>query len=386
MENKKKYIVISPLFPNDNSHVGSYVYDQVKAIIDLSDYNVKVIKVTSLFSSEKDYNFKGIEVKVFKVFDLPFFIFPGLFNWVNAIRIKQFFKAHNLVAGLAVIHAHVCYPSAYLANSIATVLNVRTMIQHHGIDALQLLNGRLSFITKVQKKILRNRSLKQLNKIDLNISVSNRVKNELHLCPNYFPKQEYVLYNGVDRTKFYNMNVIKSTDKFYVGCIANFWPIKDHINLIKAVGLLVKEGVDDIVLRLIGTGEMFDFCKQYVIDHNLSSYILFEKERKHSELNIFYNQLDLFVLPSYYEALGCVSLEAWAVNIPVISIQGQGFAELVAEDEKNNLLAQKISPESLKEKIFGEYTRKRKYPFNEMYDIKNTISAFIDLPFFDIDN
>ena len=152
MENKRKYIVISPLFPNDNSHAGSYVYDQVKTIIDLSDYNVKVIKVIPLFSSQKDYNFKGIEVKVFKVFDLPFFIFPGLFNWINAIRIKQFLKAHNLVAELDVIHAHVCYPSAYLANSIATVLNVRTMIQHHGIDALQLLNGRLSVITKIQKK------------------------------------------------------------------------------------------------------------------------------------------------------------------------------------------------------------------------------------------
>ena len=69
------------------------------------------------------------------------------------MRIKQFFKAHNLVTELDVIHAHVCYPSAYLANSIATVLNVRTIIQHHGIDALQLLNGRLSFITKIQKKL-----------------------------------------------------------------------------------------------------------------------------------------------------------------------------------------------------------------------------------------
>ena len=49
MENKKKYIIISPLFPSDESHTGSYVYDQVKTIIDLSDYNVKVIKVTSIF-------------------------------------------------------------------------------------------------------------------------------------------------------------------------------------------------------------------------------------------------------------------------------------------------------------------------------------------------
>ena len=74
MKNKKKYIVISPLFPNDNSHAGSYIYDQVKTIIDLSDYNVKVIKVTSIFSSEKDYNFKGIEVKIFNLFNLFTFL------------------------------------------------------------------------------------------------------------------------------------------------------------------------------------------------------------------------------------------------------------------------------------------------------------------------
>jgi len=382
MENKKKYIVISPLFPNDNSHAGSYVYDQVKTIIDLSDYNVKVIKVTSIFSSEKDYNFKGIEVKIFKVFDLPFFIFPGLFNWVNAIRIKQFFKTHNLVSELAVIHAHVCYPSAYLANSIATVLNVRTMIQHHGIDSLQLLNGRLSFITKIQKKILRNHSIKQLNKIDLNISVSNRVKNELHLYPNYFPAQEYVLYNGVDRTKFYNMNVIQLTDKFYIGCIANFWPIKDHINLIKAINLLIKEGINDIVLRLIGTGEMLDSCKNFVKENYLEEHVLFEEERPHEQINIFYNEIDLFVLSSYYEASACVLMEAWATDTPILSIKNQGIAELIPAEETDNLLADEKSPESLKEKIMIAYNNRRSYPFDEKYDIKNTISSFINSSFF----
>ena len=103
MRNKKKYIVISPLFPNNNSHIGSYVYDQVRTIIDLFDYNITIVKVVSLFSSETDYNFKGIEVKIFKVFDLPFFMLPGLFNWVNDIRIKQFFKTHNLITELAII-------------------------------------------------------------------------------------------------------------------------------------------------------------------------------------------------------------------------------------------------------------------------------------------
>ena len=90
MRDKKKYIIISPFFPSGESHVGSYVYDQAKAIIDLRKYDVEVIKVTSVFTSEKDYNFKGINVKIFKVLDLPFFVFPGLFNFINAIVFTDF--------------------------------------------------------------------------------------------------------------------------------------------------------------------------------------------------------------------------------------------------------------------------------------------------------
>ena len=41
MGNKKQYIVITPFFPSDNSHVGSYIYDQVKTIIDLTNYDVE---------------------------------------------------------------------------------------------------------------------------------------------------------------------------------------------------------------------------------------------------------------------------------------------------------------------------------------------------------
>ena len=49
MGNKRTYLVLTPFFPSDEGHVGSYVYDQAKAIIKLSDYDVNVIKVVSFF-------------------------------------------------------------------------------------------------------------------------------------------------------------------------------------------------------------------------------------------------------------------------------------------------------------------------------------------------
>ena len=382
MKNKKKYILISPFFPNETNHSGSYVYDQVKTLIDITNYDVKVIKVVSIFSNERDYLFNGIKVNIFRVLDLPFFIFPGIFNFINSFRIKNFFGKHSYLDNLDVIHAHVCYPSAYLANAVSSVAKVKTIVQHHGIDALQLLNGRLSFLTKLQKETLKNRSLNQLNKIGLNLSVSNRVRLALHSYSNYKPKNEFILYNGVDRDKFYNTNSVKTHDKYLVGSIANFWPIKDHISLIKAIELLVLDGITDIQLKLIGTGEKLQFCKNYVKNHNLSAFVFFENERSHVLINSFYNEIDLFVLSSYYEASACVLMEAWATEIPILSIKNQGFSELIPDYEIDNLLADEKSPISLKEKILGEYHRKRSYPFDEKYDIKNTIKEFMNYSFF----
>ena len=75
-------------------------------------------------------------------------------------------------------------------------------------------------------------------------------------------------------------------------------------------------------------------CKKYVNDNNLSEFILFEKELEHHKLNKFYNEIDLFVLPSYYEALGCVYLESWATNTPFIAVKNQGVSEIIPEDLK----------------------------------------------------
>ena len=382
MKNKKKYIIISPYFPNDVNHSGSYVFDQVRNLINISNYDVKVIKVVSIFSNERDYLFGGIFVKIFRVVDLPFFILPGIFNLINSFRIKQFFSKNDFLDNLDVIHAHVCYPSAYLANSVSRIVNVKTIAQHHGIDALQILNGRLGFLTKLQKETLKNRSLKQLNEIGLNLSVSNRVKLALHSYSNYKPKNEFILYNGVDRDKFYKINSVKTHKKYIVGSIANFWVIKDHISLIKAIELLVLDGITNIQLKLIGTGEKLEYCKNYVKINNLSEFVFFEKERSHNLINSFYNSIDLFVLPSYYEASACVLMEAWATETPILSIKEQGISELIPESEIDNLLAIEKSPSSLKEKILGEYNNRRNFPFNEKYDIKNTIKEFMSYSFF----
>ena len=376
MDNKKTYLVITPFFPSKNSFVGSYIFDQINEIRYQSDFNIKVIKVVSAFSVEKDYKFEGFEIMIFRVMDLPFFISPGIFNELNTNRFKSFLK-NKKINDIIISHAHVSYPASYLQN----ILDCKKIVQHHGLDVLQLLNGRSNFIMKLQKNYLIRNTIRQLNQSDLNIGVSKLVLSQLREYPSYSPKDELVLYNGVDTSKFYPIkgDVNRS---FTIGSVANFWEIKDQITLIKAIELLILDGINDIQLKLIGTGKTLDLCKKFVKDHNLSEFVIFEKERAHNLINSFYNEIDLFVLPSYYEALGCVYLESWSTNTPFIAIKCQGISELIPDYEINNLLADEKSPSSLKEKILGEYMKKRSFPFDEKYDIKNTIKEFMNYSFF----
>jgi glycosyltransferase involved in cell wall biosynthesis len=379
LSKRNTYLVVTPFFPSYESFVGSYVFDQINEIRNQSDFNIKVIKVVSTFSVERDYIFKDFSVKIFKTIDFPFFIFPGFFNFINKIRFKSFLKKKNIV-NIKLSHSHVSYPSSYLVED----LDCNKIIQHHGLDVLQLTNGRNEFMRNIQKRFLIKNTIKHLNSADINIGVSNLVLQQLRNYKTYNPQEEFVLYNGVDTSKFFEKKTAKN-DIFTIGCVANFWKIKDQITLIKSTQKIFEDG-NKIKLRLIGSGPTLKSCKKYVFENNLSKYILFENEIVHEKLNDFYNIIDLFVLPSYYEALGCVYLESWATNTPFIGIEGQGISELIPKKERKTFLAEVQSVESLMEKILLAYNNRKSYPFDEKYDIKNTIKEFINSSFFKSDD
>ena len=369
------YLVVTPFFPSNRCHIGSYIFDQLNEIRKQSSFDIELVKIVSLFSNEKDYLFKNFQVRIFKVIDFPFFIFPGIFNFINKMRFKYFLKKNN-IKNIKFSHSHVSYPSSYLVEN----LECKKIIQHHGLDVFQITNGRNKFLRNIQKTFLITNTIKHLNNADINIGVSNLVLQQLRNYKGYNPQNEFVLFNGVDRSKFFKKETVKN-DIFTIGCVANFWKIKDHITLIKSTQRILESGIK-IKLRLIGSGPTFRSCQKYVLNNNLSKYIFFEKEISHDKLNNFYNSIDLFVLPSLYEALGCVYLESWATNTPFIGIEGQGISELIVEEEKKIILAKVNSIESLMEKILIRYNKRESYPFNSRYEIQNTIFDFLSLNIF----
>ena len=376
LKNKDTYLVVTPFFPSNESFVGSYIFDQVNELRNQTNFNIEIVKAISIFSSEQDYKFKGFSVHVFKTIDFPYFIFPGVFNQINK---KRFFKLlkKNKIENIKYSHSHVSYPAAYLVEDLVC----KKIVQHHGLDVLQLTNGRNKFMRNIQKRFLIRNTIKHLNNADINLGVSNLVLQQLRNYKTYNPQNEFILYNGVDTSKFFEKQTAKNYI-FIIGCVGNFWKIKDQITLIKSTQKILEDG-NKIKLRLIGSGPTLRSCKEYVFENNLTKYILFENEIVHEKLNDFYNSIDLFVLPSYYEALGCVYLESWATNTPFVAIEGQGISELISNKEKKKILAEEQSAESLKEKILIAYNNRMSYPFDEKYDIKNTIYDFLSLDIFE---
>ena len=71
------------------------------------------------------------------------------------------------------------------------------------------------------------------------------------------------------------------------------------------------------VLLWAGTGDLDTKLKQYVKDKHLESCVLFLGSR--SDIALFYSAMDIFVLPSRYEGLGIVYIEAQASGLPTFA-------------------------------------------------------------------
>lgn len=369
---KSIYLVITPFFPSITSFRGPFVLDQVKAIEKGNQFEVLLFKPKSLFSRVKDYEYEGIKVNYFINFTLPFALLPGLFDWLTVFFF--FFKAKKMAINfenISVVHSHVI-GNAFLANAIKKKnRKVKTVLQHHGLDVFGLTNGWFSRF-KLHKKFSENYGIAVSNKIDLHVGVSSKTINALKSFRGIELKNTFVLYNGVDKTKFYSIkSKTNSVDKqFKIGCIANFWDSKDQITLIKAAeNLIVTKKIPNLFISFIGMGYTKAACVLYVENKKIQNHFEFIDTIPHSSLVAYYNNLDLFVLPSYYEAFGCVYTEAYSCGVPFIAVKNQGISELIDADLAKFCLIDAKDAKKLEELIYLFYSKADDLNFELNIDI-----------------
>ena len=132
----------------------------------------------------------------------------------------------------------------------------------------------------------------------------------------------YILNNAIDVEKFtYNENTRKNIrdnldikqDTLVIGHIGRFVEQKNHIFLIDIFSEIHKKYKDSILI-LVGQGPLEELIKKKVTDLNLQNSVKFLGQR--SDVNELYQAFDIFVLPSLYEGLPVVGVEAQISGLP----------------------------------------------------------------------
>lgn len=104
-------------------------------------------------------------------------------------------------------------------------------------------------------------------------------------------------------------------NKFVIGHVGRFASPKNHVFLLEIFKIIVNQKPNS-VLMLVGDGELEEGVKLKAEELGIIDYILFMGRRNDVERAM--SSMDLFVLPSIYEGLGNVLIEAQINGLPCV--------------------------------------------------------------------
>lgn len=139
-------------------------------------------------------------------------------------------------------------------------------------------------------------------------------KNKVYLLNNAIELDKFSYDEEIRKRKRKELNI--TDDTLVIGHIGRFVAQKNHTFLIDIFNEVHKLKENSILL-LIGQGPLQEKIKQKVDNLGLSNSVKFLGQR--DDVNEIYQALDIFLLPSLYEGLGMVLIEAQASGLPCVT-------------------------------------------------------------------
>lgn len=135
-------------------------------------------------------------------------------------------------------------------------------------------------------------------------------KGKVYLLNNAILLEEFRYNEKIRKIKRAELNI--SDKKLVIGHIGRFVKQKNHTFLIDIFNEIHKQKPDSILL-LAGQGPLQDEIKQKVKDLQIDDSVKFLGQR--NDVNELYQAFDVFLLPSLYEGLPVVGVEAQASGL-----------------------------------------------------------------------
>lgn len=302
--------------------------------------------------------------------------YQKVFKYIK--ELKKVFKENNY----KIVHSHINTLSVFPLYA-AKKAGVKVRIAHSHSTTNK----------KEKKKNLMKQVLRPLSKIYATdyFACSELAGRWLFGDKTYNKGEVFILNNAIDVEKFaYNEKIRKEKRKelkikdstLVIGHIGRFVAQKNHTFLIDIFNEVHKKNKDSILL-LVGQGPLMDEIKEKVNDLNLTNYVKFLGQR--NDVNELYQAFDVFVLPSLYEGLPVVGVEAQASGLLCLLSDDMtketkilDSTKFMSLNESANKWASKLLKENSKFERKNKIEEFSKNGFNIRQEVKKIENKYIN--------
>ena len=258
----------------------------------LQDTDVQMDFISYYYNDELEQNLKKYNSKLFVV--------PNLKH-----PIKQYKEMQNI---LKQRQYDICYFNISEAfNCIGILASYKAKIRKVVVHSHNSQSGGKNLIVRNLRKCVHLVFKNKISNCSTDRLACSDIAGEWMFNKNY-----KTIYNAVDYKRFkYNENKRIELQDIYslggykiLGHVSNFCYAKNTTFLIEVIHSLP----DEYKLLLIGDGPEYSKCKELVREYNLEEKIIFTGLV--DNVYDYYNVMDVFLLPSHFEGLPIVAIEA----------------------------------------------------------------------------
>ena len=264
------------------------------------------------------------------------FLFSRLLSRVRGLHTRM---------PIDLIHAHGPLPAGHAAMLLQRELGIPFVVSVHGLDAYadRQVSGRPgAWCRRVSRLVFQS--------ADRVVCISEHVREQV--LRGEASSKTSVVYNGADPGMFLPLSEVvagsPSSNPQKIVSVGNLIPTKGHELLLRAVAALSAK-YPSLVCEIVGDGPLGERLGSLARELKLSERVRFLGRRSRSEVAALLRSATLFVLPSSYEGLGCVYLEAMATGKAAIGCLGQGIEEIIHHGRDGWL----VKPNDLDDLVHG---------------------------------
>lgn len=319
----------TPAYPQK----GIFCHEQVKAL-KKQGVDVTVVVPIPFYDRQvkvPSWEYEGVKVQYIRFFKVPG---PGDFHKTGKFLYHQLRRKLDL-AQFDIYHADAALPSGQAVMYAARKYKKPFLVHGHGLD--MFLDHSYKDSRNCQK--IADACKLVYEKADGVIGVSQKVLDKVQARVD-ISGRDFVVFNGVDGEKFCPIEKAPAETVTFIS-IGNLIPLKGHDYTLRAIKALVDKGYTNICLKLLGRGPLEQELKDLARELEITQYVDFVGYVPYDDVRKKLQESDAFVLPSWYEAFGCVYLEAMACGLPAIGCFENGIDEVIVHGQTGYLIENK---------------------------------------------